>query len=188
MAGDLMPAAIQSPVWSEFPTPLGRLVAIGSPSGISRLGFSDDDPVAAVEDETGLRIPRDAAALRDLREQVQAYFEGTLRSFSVAPDLGAIEGFARQVLEQARRVPFGSVATYGELAARAGSPRAGRAAGSAMRRNPVQLLVPCHRVVPADGSIGGYSGREDRKAFLLDHEAAALGQDAGLPGSAGRGR
>ena len=163
--------------WSTIASPAGELVAVRSPTGIARLGFADDDVdllVREAVEETDLPASRDDRALGALRREVDAYFAGRASTFSIPPDLTRIDGFVRRVLDAAREIPFGAVATYGELATRAGSARAQRAAGSAMRRNPVLLLVPCHRVVPAGGSIGSYSGHEDRKAFLLDHEAAVV--------------
>ncbi|MEX2275803.1 MAG: methylated-DNA--[protein]-cysteine S-methyltransferase [Actinomycetota bacterium] len=185
MAGDLM--ASPRLMWSTITSPAGELIAVRSTSGIIRLGFVEDGAdrlVQDAEEQTGLPAARDDRALMELRGEIDAYFSGSMSTFATASDLSGINGFARRVLDAARAIPFGAVATYGELATRAGSPRAQRAAGSAMRRNPVLLLVPCHRVVPADGSIGGYSGREDRKAFLLDHEAVVVGNadDDGRPG------
>ena len=174
-------------MWSELDTPAGRLIAVTTAHGVAALGFDDDGSVLTQAERTHAAVARrDDLPLAGLRCEVEAYFAGELRAFSCVPDLATIDGFTRRVLDEARRIPFGTVASYGELAARAGSPRAQRAAGSAMARNPVQLLVPCHRVLPADGSLGGYSGREDRKAFLLDHEAAVLERDGShgvFPGS-----
>lgn len=164
-------------VWSSLETPAGTLVAVATPTGVAALGFDDEERVVErTERAHRTHARRDDRALSFLRDEVDAYFAGELRIFASEPDLGGLGGFVRRVLDEARRIPFGAVASYGELAARAGSQRAQRAAGSAMARNPVQLLVPCHRVLPADGSLGGYSGREDRKAFLLDHEAAVIGE------------
>jgi methylated-DNA-[protein]-cysteine S-methyltransferase len=162
-------------VWSAFDTPVGSMIAVRSPRGIVALAFDGDHAVAEAEVAYGSRAHRDDRALAALRAEVRAYFDGERRTFTHAPDLVGIEGFTRRVIEAARMIPFGSVATYGQLAGRAGSSRAARAAGSAMARNRTMLLVPCHRVVPADGTVGGYSGREDRKILLLEHEATVLG-------------
>ncbi len=99
--------------------------------------------------------------------ELDAYFDRRLRTFTTPVDLPLVGGFARRVLESTARIPYGAVATYGEIAKRAGSPRAGRAAGNALHRNPVPILIPCHRVVPAGGGLGGYGGCEERKAMLL---------------------
>jgi methylated-DNA-[protein]-cysteine S-methyltransferase len=106
--------------------------------------------------------------------RIAAYFGG---------DLGALDRqrvtlfgteFERAVWEQLRRIPAGTTISYRELAARVGSPRGFRAAGSANGRNPVALFVPCHRVIAADGSLGGYGGGLDRKRRLLEHEGAVV--------------
>jgi methylated-DNA-[protein]-cysteine S-methyltransferase len=158
-------------------TPLGTLLCIRSGRGIARIAYPEEGPEQVLDEMTGVlgaRPVRDAASLRPLEDELDAYFGGTLRRFRSTADLSAVAGFARLVLGAASLIPYGAVATYGELAARAGHPRAARAAGTAMRRNPVPLLVPCHRVVPADGTLGSYSGHEDRRAFLLKLEEVAL--------------
>lgn len=154
-------------------TPLGELLAVRSERGLVLLAFPEEDArtaLAETEDTIGARSLEDAAGFDRFARELAEYFDGRRRSFRTSADLSAVRGFARRVLEEAGRIPYGAVATYGELAARAGSPRAARAAGNAMRNNPVPILVPCHRVLPADGSLGGYGGREDRKAFLLELE------------------
>ncbi|MDQ4131575.1 MAG: methylated-DNA--[protein]-cysteine S-methyltransferase, partial [Actinomycetota bacterium] len=87
--------------------------------------------------------------------------------------------FTRRVLEAATGIPYGRVATYGQVAAAAGSPRAARAAGRALASNPVPIVVPCHRVIPAVGGVGGYAGGADMKARLLELEGARMGNGAG---------
>ena len=106
------------------------------------------------------------------RRELEDYFSGTLRAFDLPIDWTLVHGFALGVLRATARVPFGHVATYGEMAASAGSPRAARAAGNALHINPIPIVVPCHRIVPASGGIGGYGGGEDRKKFLLELEGA----------------
>lgn len=156
--------------WMEVETPLGTLVAVAGPAGIRWLGFEDEDPPhAAIE---GLAATPRRARFDPLRRQLDAYFAGRHRRFDVPVDLGPTSGFLRRALEATRRIPYGSTATYGDVASMAGSPRAARAAGNAMNRNPVAILIPCHRVVPAAGGLGGYGGHEDRKAFLLHLEGA----------------
>jgi methylated-DNA-[protein]-cysteine S-methyltransferase len=108
-----------------------------------------------------------------VRRELDAYFEGRRRTFRSAIDWSLASGrFSRRVLEETARIPFGSVSTYGDVAGRAGSPRAARAAGNALHDNPVPIVVPCHRVVPSSGGIGKYGGNEWRKAYLLRLEGA----------------
>jgi methylated-DNA-[protein]-cysteine S-methyltransferase len=113
----------------------------------------------------------------ELRRALEQYSQGRLvdlRSFQV--ELGASTPFRKRVLEAARRIPYGKTATYGDLAARSGKPRAARAVGSAMATNPIAILVPCHRVVASGGAIGGYSCRTgvELKQRLLELEASGI--------------
>ena len=95
--------------------------------------------------------------LPKLAEALRAYFEGRPTRFDVRLDLGAVTEFRRRALQACRRIPWGQTGTYADLARTAGSPNASRAAGSAMAHNPLPLVVPCHRVVRSDGSLGGFS-------------------------------
>ena len=85
--------------------------------------------------------------------------------------------FQRRVWDELRRIPFGETISYAELARRVGQPGAARAVGSANGRNPIGLIIPCHRVIAADGGLGGYGAGLDRKRWLLRHEAEAAGQE-----------
>lgn len=111
-------------------------------------------------------------------EQLAEYFRGKRREFDVPLENGALSDFARKVQQALSEVPYGAVVTYGELAARVGSPRAARAVGRVMSSNPFPLLVPCHRVVNADGSLGQYSAAHgtDSKAWLIDFEHELVGE------------
>lgn len=107
-----------------------------------------------------------------LAGQITAYFDGRAAEFDVPVDLSGKTGFQRRVLGQCRRIPAGRVVTYGELARRAGRPRAARAVGQTMASNPVPLIIPCHRVVASGGGLGGFSaeGGPGLKRRLLAHE------------------
>ena len=108
-----------------------------------------------------------------MRREVDAYFRGTGRTFATPVDLSLVpDGFRRRVLEATIAIPYGELVTYGDVAGIAGSRRAGRAAGGALSHCPIELFVPCHRVVHAGGTIGGYGRHEDRKRWLLRHEGA----------------
>ena len=113
------------------------------------------------------------AASAPIRREVEAYFEGTLRAFETPADLAELgQGFPRRVLEIVRTIPYGQMWTYGDVAAAAGVARGGRAAGSALARCPIELFVPCHRVVRAGPSLGSYGRHDDRRRFLLGLEGA----------------
>lgn len=105
-------------------------------------------------------------------DQLMAYFEGELKEFTLEVRLHGT-AFQRTVWEQLRRIPHGETRTYGELADALGNPKASRAVGLANGRNPIGIIVPCHRVVGADGSLTGYGGGLERKQRLLDFERGA---------------
>ena len=157
-------------------TPLGELIVVVSPAGVIATAFDDDGVDAGLErleDAVGGAIDRRGRGLGQVRREVDRYFRGTLRSFSTPVDLALVPaGFGRRVLEETARIPFGELVTYGDIAAAAGVTRGGRAAGNALNHCPIELFVPCHRVVHASGSIRGYGRHEDRKRWLLRHEGA----------------
>ncbi|MDX2603635.1 methylated-DNA--[protein]-cysteine S-methyltransferase [Streptomyces caniscabiei] len=115
---------------------------------------------------------RDDTAFGEAREQLEAYFGGELREFTLQLRLRGTP-FQRQVWEQLVRIPYGETRSYGQLAGALGNPKASRAVGLANGRNPVGIIVPCHRVVGADGSLTGYGGGTERKQRLLDFERGA---------------
>jgi len=156
---------------AEMPSPMGNLLVALTQRGVARIAFPEE--LGALDElaEQG-GIVRDGAALEPVIRQLDDYFSGRRRRFTIAVDLSGVGGFARRALEATARIPYGSVATYGEVAARAGSPRGARAAGNALAGNPVPIVVPCHRVVPAGGGIGSYGGHEKRKEFLLRLEGS----------------
>jgi methylated-DNA-[protein]-cysteine S-methyltransferase len=110
-----------------------------------------------------------------VREQLDAYFAGELEAFDIPLALHGTP-FQQRVWEQLTRIPFGETISYSELARRLGDPKLVRAVGLANGRNPVSIIVPCHRVIGADGSLVGYGGGLERKRWLLEHEAVASGR------------
>jgi methylated-DNA-[protein]-cysteine S-methyltransferase len=157
-------------------SPLGTLLLARTERGLCRIEY-DPEPdrgVEALARVFGRRVLRTPGALDDARRQLEEYFEGRRRLFELELDLGlATKPFSRRVLEQLARVPYGEVTTYGTLAAQAGRPRAARAVGTVMNRNPIPIVLPCHRVVGASGSLVGYGGGLQRKEALLQLESAA---------------
>jgi methylated-DNA-[protein]-cysteine S-methyltransferase len=149
-------------------SPVGPLLLEAGERGLTRLHF---DGVATAPAPAASGSNRGANAILDqVEEELGQYFAGTRTSFEVPLDLAGTE-FQRQVWAQLRAIPFGVTASYGELANALGKPGASRAVGMANNRNPVAIIVPCHRVVGADGSLTGYAGGLDRKRQLLDLEA-----------------
>lgn len=114
---------------------------------------------------------RDDAGLAHVVEQLNAYFAGELTDFEIPMEMRGTD-FQRRVWSALCEIPYGETISYGELARRVGSPNGSRAVGLANGRNPVAIIVPCHRVIGADGSLTGYGGGLDRKVWLLEHEAA----------------
>ena len=168
-------AGLADVAYGWLDSPLGKLIVAVTPRGLVRIAYereAEEDvlqELAAGVSPRVLRLPERTDAAR---RELEGYFAGTLRRFDLPIDWSLVHGFAVGVLKATARVPFGHVATYGEMAASAGSPRAARAAGNALHINPIPIVVPCHRIVPASGGIGGYGGGEDRKRFLLDLEGA----------------
>jgi len=157
-------------------TPLGTFAVVVGPNGVVATMFDDEDlelELERLERRLGGAITGGGRTLAAVRGEVEAYFAGRGRRFGTPVDLVlAGDGFGRRVLEQTMRIPYGELATYGDVAAAAGAPRGGRAAGNALGRCPIELFVPCHRVVHAGGTIGGYGRHDDRKRWLLRHEGA----------------
>lgn len=154
-------------------TPVGVLGLAAGARGLRHLSFieSEDAFVERLLGEHG-DVPILRSALDDVRRALDRYFAGRRLDFDVAVDLNGLPRFQRRVLDATARIPAGRVATYTQVAARAGSPRASRAAGNALHNNPVAIIVPCHRVLRADGSLGGYGGGLPIKEWLLEHEGA----------------
>jgi methylated-DNA-[protein]-cysteine S-methyltransferase len=143
-------------------SPLGDIVLSGTDGAVTGLDFADS---SRLEPD----LPRDDAALRGVAEQLQAYFAGELTHFDVHLETGGTP-FQRRVWQALLTIPYGSTTTYGKLAADLGDSRATRAVGLANGRNPISIIVPCHRVIGANGSLTGYGGGLPRKQWLLAHE------------------
>jgi methylated-DNA-[protein]-cysteine S-methyltransferase len=125
--------------------------------------------------------------LEDLAERIADYFEGRRQDFNDALDLTAATPFQRRVWQAARLIPYGETRSYRQLAVGIGQPGAARAVGQALARNPLAIIVPCHRVLKADGGLGGFGGGPEMKRFLLSLEAVANGKpQAGSPNSRAR--
>jgi len=164
-------------VFTRLHTPIGRLLVVQGEHGIVRVGFEEereDRVLAEVAARLGPRIVASDRELAVTRETLDAYFAGEGDPHELPVDLSLVGApFRRAVLETLHReVGAGQVVTYGALAQRAGSPRAYRAVGTACARNPVPIVVPCHRVLPGTGGLGGYGGGPERKRALLELEGA----------------
>ncbi|HSG87569.1 MAG TPA: methylated-DNA--[protein]-cysteine S-methyltransferase [Pseudomonadales bacterium] len=152
---------------SVLTTPIGPLLLVGDGEALQRLLFPVAGAVAPKVDAGR----RDDGALATPRAQLEAYFAGDRRSFELRL---APQGtpFQQQVWAALQRIPFGTTISYGTLAERIGRPTASRAVGAANGRNPLPVIVPCHRVIGADGSLTGFGGGLPCKQWLLGHEGA----------------
>jgi methylated-DNA-[protein]-cysteine S-methyltransferase len=158
-------------------SPLGPLLVAATDRGLLRISFSGREPEAELEEIARLAGPRVLRAPRSVEtahRELDEYFAGRRRAFDLALDLRGLAPFSVTVLGELAKVPYGNTATYGELAVRSGRPRAARAVGMVMNRNPVPVVLPCHRIVGASGSLVGYGGGLDRKIALLQLEGATL--------------
>ncbi len=148
-------------------SPIGELLLTGDGEAIS--GLYIQDGLAAMEPDPGWR--RDDEAFADAREQLGEYFAGERTDFDLPLAPEGTE-FQRQVWDELRAIPYGETRSYAELARAVGRPGAARAVGAANGRNPITVIVPCHRVIGSDGDLAGFSGGVERKRMLLDLEAS----------------
>lgn len=161
---------------TAFDTELGPVALAATDQGIVRCNLPGSDPDALVEEvigRTGLSPVEGGETVDAAADQVIAFLEGDLRQFDLELDWQLVGGFHRQVLQATATIPYGETASYGEVAALAGKPGAARAAGTALSVNPIALIVPCHRIIKADGKTGGYGGGAAGTALkqrLLDLE------------------
>ena len=155
-------------------SPVGTLLLMATPKGLVRIAFESenrDEVLGEIAMHISPRILEAPRRLDPVRRELDKYFEGRLRDFDVPLDWSLVGDFARKVLRRTARIPYGSVASYGEVAVDIGTPRGARAVGNALGSNPIPVVVPCHRVVRTGGAIGGYGGGLPRKRLLLDLEA-----------------
>lgn len=154
-------------------SPVGRLLLAATPAGIVRIAFEldgHDSQLARLAREISPRVVRSAAPLDPLRRELESYFTGRLTRFTVALDRSLSSGFRRTVHEHLSTIPYGATESYAAVATLTGNPKASRAVGTACATNPLPIVVPCHRVLRSDGSLGGYAGGLPAKLTLLGLE------------------
>lgn len=156
-------------------TPIGRLTIVASDRGVRRIVLPGLDDAAV---SSGAVIDAEHPMVDRACTQLQEYFEGSRETFDVPLDIHGTS-FQLSAWRALAEVAYGSRASYSEQAARIARPRAVRAVGSANRCNPVPIVLPCHRIVGADGSLAGYAGGIGMKRWLLDHESRSSSLDAG---------
>jgi methylated-DNA-[protein]-cysteine S-methyltransferase len=161
---------VQTVHFSRIESPVGPLLLAATDRGLRYLLFDRGKPPQPLPGEVWIKSP---AALRPYEEQLHAYFCGELRAFTCKLDLQGTS-FQKKCWAALQRIPYGTTCSYAELAKRVGSPRAFRAVGQANHNNPVAIIVPCHRVIGANGSLTGYGGGMETKEKLLRLEGATL--------------
>jgi methylated-DNA-[protein]-cysteine S-methyltransferase len=160
-------------------TPVGPVLIVVTDQGVAEISYlshtSPRDAIREIE-QRGILVHERQHAVCEVADQLSQYFDGRLKTFHVPVDLYGVTDFTKQVLTATNQVPYGAYRTYGEIARAIGSAGASRAVGNALGRNPVPVIIPCHRIVRSDGSMGWYTGGPDIKKKLLDIEGVALSQ------------
>ena len=164
--------------FGRFQTPVGFLFVGATDKGVCDVTFGQSSERRYRERllRRSPEVRRDDAGLAKVSDELKAYFVGALTRFSLSVDLRQVTPFTARVLRETRKIRFGQVMSYGELAARVGSPGASRAVGGALSRNPVPIIIPCHRVIAQGGRLGGFTGGLPTKRILLGLEGYRLSE------------
>jgi methylated-DNA-[protein]-cysteine S-methyltransferase len=156
-------------LYTTIQSPIGELLLAGDGKALHRLDMREGRRPVKIDPRWERRDPPFA----DIARQLEEYFAGARRTFEVPLELAG-KPFEQRVWAALREIPYGTTVSYGEIARRVGEPTAARAVGLANGRNPIALIVPCHRVIGADGGLIGFGGGLERKRFLLDLEAGVM--------------
>lgn len=158
-------------IWTTLDSPLGsiRLISHGD-ALISLSWYRIDEDFQPTHVKRPFVLKQNDQSHAKVKDQLHRYFDGSLRDFDLKLSLDGVSPFSTSVLTHMQAIPYGKCSTYVDLASKAGSPRAARAAGNACANNPIPIIIPCHRVLAQGGKLGGYNGGLDKKRFLLDLE------------------
>ena len=157
-------------------TPIGELMLIQSDKGLKQIIFEKKIPAFKSQIELNknrLSFVKDEVSLNKTIQQINEYFLRKRREFQIKIDI-SMPPFYQQALSVVMKIPYGEVRSYKEIAQFTQNPSAYRAVGTANAKNPLPIIIPCHRIVSSNGNLGGYSGGLDKKSFLLDHESNLL--------------
>lgn len=157
-------------------SPFGELLLAATEQGLVRVAFESeghDLVLAGLAASVSPRILRSGRGTEEAARELEEYFAGRRRDFDLQVDLQLVRGFRREVIEHLVEIPYGTTESYAQVARRSGNAAAVRAVGSACANNPLPVVLPCHRVVRSDGTIGQYLGGTATKVALLELEAAA---------------
>lgn len=174
--------------YTTVDSPVGSLLLAATVRGLVRVAYAVEDHdrvLAALADRLSPRILRAPQRLDEVAREIDEYFAGTRRAFDVALDLSLSAGFRQLVQRHLPEIGYGRTQTYGQVAALVGNPAAVRAVGTACATNPLPVVVPCHRVVRSDGTLGGYVGGAAAKTALLELEASGRPNRPSEPGARG---
>ncbi|MBX3087080.1 MAG: methylated-DNA--[protein]-cysteine S-methyltransferase [Cryobacterium sp.] len=158
----------------EIDSPIGKLLIASTSRGLVRLAFQNEKREEVLDELSRKLSPailESPSKLDKESRELDEYFRGERRDFDLPLDLSLSTGFRRRVLGEMARIPYGATSTYSRLAVAAGSPNATRAVGTACATNPIPIVLPCHRVLRTDGSLGGYRGGLEAKSTLLELES-----------------
>ncbi len=173
LADDSQTAGLLDVAYRTVGSPVGTLLLAATERGLVRVAFEREDHDAVLADiaaRVSLRLLRAPARLDEVARELDEYFSRRRQVFDLPLDFQLVRGFRRTVLDHLRQIDYGRTASYAALATRAGNPPAVRAVGSACAKNPLPVVVPCHRVVRSDGSLGQYVGGVEAKRALLNLE------------------
>ena len=159
-------------VYAEFSSAQGNVYLAATTRGLAGMWFTDQRHLPDVSAWEQVDNASQQRVLKETQRQLQAYFAGQLRQFDIPLDLSAGTAFQQLVWQALLAIPFGKTTSYGALSSSIGKPLAVRAVGTAIGRNPIGIIVPCHRVIGADGSLTGYAGGLHRKEAFLKLEGA----------------
>jgi len=168
-------AGILDVAYATIDSPVGSLLLAATDEGLVRVAYAVEDHDAVLgqlADRVSPRVLRDPARLDLAAREIEEYFAGRRKAFDVTVDLRLARGFRRTVLSHLPEIAYGTTASYSTIAVVSGNPKAVRAVGTACARNPLPIIVPCHRVIRSDGLIGQYVGGPAAKRALLTLESA----------------
>ena len=169
-------AGILDVAYRTVDSPVGALLLVSTEQGLVRVAYAcegHESVLSMIAEQVSPRILCAPGRLDVVAHELDEYFAGRLREFDVQLDLRLARGFRREVLGHLREVGYGSIASYAVVASASGKPTAVRAVGTACAKNPLPIVVPCHRVLRSGGGLGGYTGGLDKKKLLLDIEGVA---------------
>jgi methylated-DNA-[protein]-cysteine S-methyltransferase len=178
LVGAAAAANLLDVAYRTIDSPVGKLLLAATERGLVRVAFDREDHdlvLVGLADKISPRVLLSPTRLEDATRQLSEYFDGGRTSFALALDFSLASGFRRAVLAHLPAIAYGHTESYSQVALAAGSPRAVRAVGTACATNPIPIVLPCHRVVRADGSFGGYRGGPAAKSLLLQLERTGTG-------------